>query len=326
MAIRAGGAKLSTPRFDQIYRRAAIRIEACASIGLLAATLWPLNLPARACTGHGVEVQVLGSGGPELKDGRASSGYLIWQDHVPRVLVDAGTGSALNFAKSGARVEQLDLVLLTHLHVDHSADLAGLIKSSYFESRDRPLPVYGPAAGGNFPSTVEFVADLFGPHGAYRYLALFTSGQEGGYLLQPHNVVAASREPKNLFRSGGVAASATAVVHGHVPALAWRVEAGGRSIVFSGDTNGDNGHLERLVQDADVFVAHNAVPEGSTGVIRQLHMPPSVIGRIARAGNVKMLVLSHRMVRTLGQEQTTLQAIAGQYLGPVAFADDLDCF
>jgi ribonuclease BN (tRNA processing enzyme) len=84
--------------------------------------------------------------------------------------------------------------------------------------------------------------------------------------------------------------------------------------------------LERMVQNADVFVAHNAVPEGSVGVIRRLHMPPSVIGRIARAGNVKMLVLSHRMLRTLGQERTTLQAIAGEYSGPVVFADDLDCF
>ena len=301
-------------------------MKAFASICLLAAALWPLIVAAGACTGHGVEVQVLGSGGPELEDRRASSSYLIWQDHIPRVLIDAGSGSALNFGLSGARVEQLDLMLFTHLHVDHSADFAGLIKSSYFESRDRPLPVYGPAAGVDFPSMVEFVADLFGPRGAYRYLTRFIAGQEGGYLLQPHNVTAAARDPKMVYRSSGVTASATAVVHGQVPALAWRVDLAGRSIVFSGDTDGDNGHLERLVQNADVFVAHNAVPEGSVGVIRRLHMPPSVIGRIARAGNVKMLVLSHRMLRTLGQERTTLQAIAGEYSGPVVFADDLDCF
>jgi ribonuclease BN (tRNA processing enzyme) len=111
-----------------------------------------------------------------------------------------------------------------------------------------------------------------------------------------------------------------------VPALAWRVTVGGRSVAFSGDTNGDNGQLERLAQDADLLVAHNAVPEGAEGAIRQLHMPPSVIGRIAHAANVKMLVLSHRMLRTLGRELETQQVIARQYSGPVAFADDLDCF
>jgi ribonuclease BN (tRNA processing enzyme) len=280
---------------------------------------------ARTCTRHGTEVQVLGSGGPELEDQRASSSYLVWQEGVPRVLIDSGGGSALNFGKSGARVEQLDLVLFTHLHIDHSADFPALIKSSYFEARNRPLPVYGPAGGGAFPSTVEFVADLLGPHGAYRYLSDFVAGQEGGYLLQPHNV-AAGREPRMVFNAGEVAASATTVVHGRVPALAWRVSVGGRSVAFSGDTNGDNGQLERLAQDADVLVAHNAVPEGAEGAIRQLHMPPSVIGRIAHAANVKMLVLSHRMLRTLGQELETQQVIARQYSGPVAFADDLDCF
>jgi ribonuclease BN (tRNA processing enzyme) len=58
---------------------------------------------------------------------------------------------------------------------------------------------------------------------------------------------------------------ATPVVHGTVPALAWRVEMDGRSMVFSGDTKGDNGDLPRLARGADVFVAHNAVPEGVTG-------------------------------------------------------------
>ena len=226
---------------------------------------------------------------------------------MPRVLVDAGSGSALNFGLSGAHVEQLDLMLFTHLHVDHSADFAGLIKSSYFESRDRPLPVYGPGGGGDFPSMVEFVSDLFGTHGAYRYLRQFLAGQEGGYVLQPHNVTMAAHDPETAYRSSGLTASATAVVHGQVPALAWRVEVAGRSFVFSGDTNGDNGHLERLVQNADVFVAHNAIPEGSTGVIRQLHMPPSVIGRIAHAGGAKMpLVLSHRMLRTCGGRSARL--------------------
>jgi ribonuclease BN (tRNA processing enzyme) len=222
-------------------------------------------------------------------------------------------------------VEQLDLVLFTHLHIDHTADFPALIKSSYFESRDRTLPVYGPAGGGAFPSTVQFLADLFGAHGAYRYLSAFVAGQEGGYLLQAHNV-APGAEAQMIFQEGELAASATTVVHGQVPALAWRISVGGRSVVFSGDTNGDNGRLERLARDADVLVAHNAVPEGAQGVIRQLHMPPSVIGRIAHAAGVKRLVLSHRMLRTLGEEQHTLQAIAGHYSGPVAFAEDLDCF
>jgi hypothetical protein len=56
---------------------------------------------AQSCGAQGVALQVLGSGGPELQDQRASSSYLVWDDGRARVLVDAGGGSALRFAESG---------------------------------------------------------------------------------------------------------------------------------------------------------------------------------------------------------------------------------
>jgi ribonuclease BN (tRNA processing enzyme) len=116
------------------------------------------------------------------------------------------------------------------------------------------------------------------------------------------------------------------VVHGASPALAWRVEIGGKRIVFSGDTTGEGDGLTQLARNADLFVAHNAVPEGATGVERRLHMPPSVIGTIAANAQVKQLVLSHRMLRTLGKEAETKAEIERRFSGPIAFANDLDCF
>jgi ribonuclease BN (tRNA processing enzyme) len=294
---------------------------------LFASSLAPVVVAAATCGGHGVQVQVLGSGGPELEDKRASSSYLVWQDGRPRILIDSGGGSALRFGQAGAHMAQLDAVLFTHLHIDHSADFPALIKSSYFEERELPLPVYGPPGNENFPSTTEFVAGLFdGRRGVYRYLADFLAGKDGGYLLQAHDVALTAREIRTVLSAGDVSLDATQVIHGGVPAIAWRVSVGGRIIVFSGDTNGGNGNLERLAKGADLFVAHNAVPEGETGAARQLHMPPSVIGRIAKTAGVGRVVLSHRMLRTLGRESETRTVIARVYSGPVAFAEDLDCF
>lgn len=221
----------------------------------------------------------------------------------------------------------LDLILFTHFHVDHSGDFAALVKSSWFEDRKRPLPVYGPAGNEFMPSTTEFVADMFGgPRGAYRYLSeLLAPGEESSYKLQPHTV-AGTATPALRLREGGLAVSSVRVVHGAVPALGWRVELGGKAIVFSGDTNGSGGGLVELARDADMFVAHNAVPEGATGVERNLHMPPSVIGQIAAGAHVKHLVLSHRMLRTLGKENETQAEIRKAYAGPLEFANDLDCF
>src|ERR1700729_816176 len=82
---------------------------------------------AQTCGAEGVALQVLGSGGPELQDKRASSSYLIWQDGQARVLVDTGGGSALRFGESGAKMSQLEVILFTHFHIDHSADFPSLI-------------------------------------------------------------------------------------------------------------------------------------------------------------------------------------------------------
>ncbi len=293
---------------------------------------------AQSCGDAPLAVQVLGSGGPELADKRASSSYLVWIDGKARVLIDLGGGAALRFNEAGANVADLDVILLSHLHVDHANDLPALVKSSFFEERTRALPIYGPGGNKFMPSTVTLVRALFdGAHGVYRYLGDFLSPlNKDTYKLQPHNVETRSKlmparktsEKLNaVFSNERVRATAIAVVaHGALPALAWRVESQGKRMVFSGDTNGEDGHLQQIAAQADLLIAHNAVAEDAEGIERQLHMPPSVIGRIAQAAEVKQLVLSHRMRRTLGHEAETLEEIKKHYAKPVAFANDLDCF
>jgi ribonuclease BN (tRNA processing enzyme) len=282
---------------------------------------------AGACGANGVALQVLGSGGPQLQAKRASTSYLIWQDGKARALIDSGGGSALRFGESGADFVDLDVVLFTHLHVDHSADFPALVKSSYFQQRNRPLPVYGPPGNEYFPATTAFVRALFeDKSGAYAYLSDFIDPKaESSYKIQAHDVVLKSDEARVIFSNERLRVTAMQVIHGGAPAVAYRIEIGGKSVTFSGDTNGDNGNLEKLANGADLFVAHNAVPEGASGFERRLHMPPSVIGRIAAQAGVKGLVLSHRMLRTLGRETETQAAVAAAYRGPVSFADDLSC-
>jgi ribonuclease BN (tRNA processing enzyme) len=282
---------------------------------------------AQSCGSTGLAVQVLGSGGPELQDKRASTSYLLWDHGRARVIVDAGSGSSLRFGESGAEMSQVDVFLFSHFHVDHSSDFPSLIFSSWFGDRKRPLPIYGPPGNEYMPSTTEFVHDLFSdPHGAYRYLSeLVEPGEGGSYQLQPHDVDAGEM-PVLVLRNADMTLYAVRVIHGAFPALAWRVEIGGKRIVFSGDTNGSGNGLMQLGMNADLFVAHNAVPEGATGVERRLHMPPSVIGVTAANAHVQQLVLSHRMLRTLGKEKETQAEIRLRYSGPIAFANDLDCF
>jgi ribonuclease BN (tRNA processing enzyme) len=270
---------------------------------------------------------VLGSGGPDLRSKRASSGYLVWQEGKALILVDAGGGIALRFGESGADTSQLSLVLFSHFHADHSSDLPALLLSSVFAERKHSLLIYGPPGNAFFPSTTEFVADLVAkPRGAWRYLSSVLGGGQSQWL-QPHDVIARDY-PVKVLRSVDLGLDAVRTDHGRAPALAWRVEIRGKRIVFSGDTGGVGRALPRLAENADLLVAHNATSRMSDPANTGVLMPPSVIGQIAADAHVKLLVLSHRMEETLGKEheEQTREDIKKHYSGALEFANDLDCF
>ena len=80
-----------------------------------------------ACDSSRVSLQMLGTRGPELFDENASTGYLLWLDDKATVIVDAGPGPVQRFKQSGARFEDVELILFTHFHpylneyIDHDA-------------------------------------------------------------------------------------------------------------------------------------------------------------------------------------------------------------
>jgi glyoxylase-like metal-dependent hydrolase (beta-lactamase superfamily II) len=133
---------------------------------LLGLLLLVPRLALPACGGDGLWLQVLGSGGPELDDGRSSSGYVVWHDGKARVLVNLGGGSLARFEQADADLADLEAVLISHSHVDHSADLAALVKGPWFTQRRRELPHYGPSGNELMPGATDFVDRLLGPAGA----------------------------------------------------------------------------------------------------------------------------------------------------------------
>lgn len=281
----------------------------------------------RACGPDGIYVQVLGAGGPGLDDAQASSGYLVWVDGRARVLVDAGPGTALRFEESGAEFEDLLAIVFTHMHVDHSSDLPALIKGSYFARRSEDLPIYGPTGNDTIPGFNEWIDLTIGPLGAYRYLSDFLSPlSSGGYQVIPYEVDAVGRKRASVMRREGVSLSAIPTDHGPIPALAWRVDVDGIGITFTGDTANRRQTVAELAEGSAILVAHHAVPENVRGSARELHMPPSQIGKLAADADVNMVILSHRMSRTRGRESQSREEVRKAFKGPVLFANDLECW
>ncbi len=301
---------------------------------VLALALLSLALPGfaepPACPGGHAVLQILGSRGPEFLDGAASTSYLIWIDGKARVLVDTGPGSARRFAEAGARYADLALILFTHFHVDHSADLAAYVKAGFFSDRKRDLPLFGPSGNSLVAGMDRLVQRLIGaPDGLYPYLSQYLEkAAPSPYKLRPHEIPWSYEhtEPRPVYARDGIRVSAAPVHHGPFPALAYRVEAGGCTLAFSGDMTGRLHSLPALARGADILVAHNAIPEDARGVPARLHMRPSTIGEIAAEAGVKGLVLSHFMKRSLHRQGETLDLVRRHYTGPVAFAHDLDRF
>lgn len=299
------------------------------------ALLCSLTFDGRADTGisncteaKGPALQVLGSGGPIADDGRASSGYLVWVDGRSRFLIDAGGGVFLRFGEAGARFEDLEQISISHFHTDHSTDLVALLKSGYFSSRSGALSISGPMTGGDYPGTGDFLGRLLDKdNGAYAYLEGYLDGSDGLVELLPVEVDPDLTKPTRVYTDPDtdIDIHALGVPHGPVPALAYRIRIGQKSIVFSGDQNGSSDAFIDFARDTDVLVMHMPVPENVGGVARKLHAPPSVIGKIAAETGTGSLVLSHFMSRSLTNMEENLNQVRSRYDGPLTTAYDLDC-
>lgn len=303
----------------------------CCTLGSLgsgcAATKPSLTRPPETCAASAgapapLELIVLGSGGPR-SFGRAGSAYLVLVAGVPRILVDAGPGASVRLGALGVDQEPLDTFLLTHLHVDHAGDLPGLVKGRDLSFR-HPLTfrVFGPSAGSDYPATSELIAGLFGEqHGAFRYLAGFRNRLD----FEVHDVSpAADAPPTVVLEETGLRVSAIAVDHADVPALAFRIDAGGHSIVISGDLGTRSDAMVAFARDADVLVYDAAVldPPAAPPILYELHTSPTRIGEIAARAGVGNLVLSHLTPSVEANRDAVLQSIRRSTPVKVTFAED----
>jgi len=100
-----------------------------------------------------LEVQVLGSGGPRAF-GRAGSSYIVLVDGTPRILLDAGPGAFVRIGELNIDLQQVDIVLLTHLHIDHSGDLAAFFNARADQRWTNKISGVWPRCGWAAPQDV----------------------------------------------------------------------------------------------------------------------------------------------------------------------------
>ena len=274
---------------------------------------------AQSCQGNGVAVQILGSGGPRMSRERASASYLVWIDGRSKILVDAGGGAFLRFGQADARIEDLSLIAISHLHPDHVSDLPALLWGDM--TRKVPLAISGPSGNDVAPAFPTFLSHLFDQRsGAFQVLAGTLGGSSGrGIPLEVAVVDVTKGEVSTVLRQQDVAVTAIGIPHSNIPTLAYRVRAQNATIVFSTDQIGTDPRFVDFARGADVLVMHLAIAAGATS---SFHAAPSVVGRVAQAAQIGRLVLSHIGQFELGP---AVADVKKYYPGPLTVGADLQC-
>jgi ribonuclease BN (tRNA processing enzyme) len=205
-----------------------------AIASLFAILAVPVGALAQSCVGSPVTVQILGSGGPIINPDRASSSYLLWVGGQAKLLVDMGGGAFLRFGQSQAKLSDLSLVAVSHLHPDHVSDLPALLWLSN-QGRKDPLPIYGPSGSDGVPPFQIFLSRLFDSKlGAFQVLSPTLGGPQvagagGGVRLEVGIADVTKVDPTTVFDKDGLTVTALGIPHGPIPTLAYRVQTRGVS-------------------------------------------------------------------------------------------------
>jgi ribonuclease BN (tRNA processing enzyme) len=210
-------------------------------------------------------------------------------------VIDCGNGVARQLVLAGVDLNRIRHVFITHHHSDHNADFGTLLLLAWTGGLNTPVDVWGPPP---LTRMMELFLEMSAADIDVR------TADEARPPLKPLIRTHEIREAGGVVKDERASVRCAVVRHPMVPvALAYRVDAPDRSIVFSGDTTRAES-LVALARGADVLVhealypdAYAAQAAGSArSVARHIlesHTPVEEVGRIASEAGVKTLVLNH---------------------------------
>ncbi|MDI3407978.1 MBL fold metallo-hydrolase [Streptomyces cavernicola] len=242
-----------------------------------------------------MKLTVVGCSGSFPSADSACSSYLVEADGF-RLLLDMGNG-ALGELQRHCGLYDLDAIFLSHLHADHCIDMCGYFVARYYRhegGRCDAIPVYGPE--GTEQRLTTAYADTPSPSAMSE-------------VFDFHTLKSAA------FEIGPFSVRTERVAH-PVEAYAIRIEHGGKTLTYSGDT-GVCEPLDELAQGADLFLCEASFTAGKED-IPDLHLNGREAGETARRAGVGRVVLTH--VPPWTDPQINVTDASAVYGGPVELA------
>ena len=302
---------------------------------------------ATAVPADGTHLVLLGTqGGPNFNAERGEAANAVVVDGRA-YLVDCGYGTLAALVRSGLNFRNVGHIFLTHLHDDHTSDVAALLSHQWTGGRVEPTLVIGPYG------TNRLVTGALAFSEANTVIRLADEDRN----LRPDDLfegrdIEATQTPSEVFADDRVTVSSVENTHfsesakANFPyrAVSYRLDSNERSITISGDTAYSE-NLVRLAEGSDVFVcetievatarenferrvaagAYADNPEGIWQHIVETHSTTEDAGRMAAEAGVGTLVLSHIIPGSLMDvpDSLYLEGIRKHFDGEVIVGRDL---
>jgi len=269
-------------------------------------------------------IVLLGTGCPSPSHIRYGPSTLI-STEKHKILIDAGSGVTQRLSEFGLAPSEIDIILITHLHSDHIVDLYQLYISGWHTGRTKPFKIVGPKGIKKFfDKTVEAYAEELNLRVDWEK----RPNHEGLDI----NIIEIDNE--FIYEEMGIKITSIEVQHQPVePAYGYQVFVDDKKITYSGDTRYSKNlekaskNAEYLIHEVFVSLAFNEkrMTEDTLKNVKDYHSTPKDVGTLAKAANVKKLILNH-FVPPVFDEETLKAEISKYYKGEIIIGKDLDEF
>ena len=257
-----------------------------------------------------MRVVVLGTGTGIPAKGRGCAGVYcrVAGEHV---VLDAGPGTLRQLFKLGVSYLDLDRIFLTHFHPDHCLDVVSMLFAMRIPQpvRTKPLTIYGPRG---LKALYRRLNTAF--HG---WIAPPVCRAEHGTGRRTYQLTLRELDETTL-RLDGYTVKTKRMRHS-TAALGYRIEAEGKSVAYSGDTDVCQAIVE-LGREADLLILECSMPDA-----RKVagHLTPTECGRIARDAGCRHLVLTHFYPAVLRGLPQAARSVRRAWRGRLTLAHDL---
>lgn len=251
-----------------------------------------------------MKLTLLGTGSFFIEKNKSASSFLL-EVVGKKILIDCGPGTLMRLAEHGVKPEELDYILITHFHADHTSDLYPLFM------RCRLDDFFTPDKYPKYP-------EILGPKGIYEFmnncannyrLVTFTSweGIKVKDISTPTNFDQFKITPVKVeHRAFGMDAGGQA----------YRIESEGKIIVFSGDSN-RNPQIVEAARNANVFVCDTSEKVGNSN---PAHMDTKDVGEVCTKAGVKKVILTHLYPET--EKVDVVKEVKDYFNGEVVKGED----